>query len=226
MKRLILFGLMGLIGLIGLGTGAWYLASPLFIDEVVDEAFPIEAGAPVQVSQESLDQIEAALGDRLPAALPSAAELADMPVESVAALEADLMAAAAEMPDKTMAEPIPEAIAAEPTAILQGQFQDADSFHQGAGAATVYELPDGARVLRFEEFSVTNGPDLHVILSRHPDPAGQDDIGPDYIDLGSLKGNLGNQNYDIPTDVDLSEYQSIVIYCKPFHVVFSVATLG
>ncbi len=51
-------------------------------------------------------------------------------------------------------------------------------------------------------------------------------MGADMIDLGSLKGNVGDQNYEIPADVDLSEYQSIVIYCQPFHVVFSIATLN
>ncbi|HMQ55964.1 MAG TPA: DM13 domain-containing protein [Anaerolineae bacterium] len=225
MKRLLLIGLMGLIGV---GAGAWYLISPLFIDQVVDEAFPLEVAAPAraQVSQGELDQVQAALGDQLPVELPSAAELADMPVEAVAALEAEIMEAATEIPDKAVADSMPEAVAADPTAVLEGQFQDADSFHQGAGTATIYELPDGAHLLRFEEFSVTNGPDLHVILSKHPNPTSQADIGTDYIDLGSLKGNLGNQNYEIPTGVDLSEYQSIVIYCKPFHVVFSVAALS
>lgn len=225
MKRLLLIGLMGLIGF---GAGAWYLLSPLFVDQVVDEAFPLEvaASARAQVSQGELDQVQAARGDQLPVELPSAADLAEMPGEAVAALETEIMEAAAEMPDKAVADPMPEAVAAGPVAVLQGQFQDADRFHRGAGTATIYELPDGARLLRFEEFSVTNGPDLHVILSKDPDPTSQADIGTDYIDLGSLKGNLGNQNYEIPADVDLSQYQNIVIYCKPFHVVFSVATLS
>ena len=56
-------------------------------------------------------------------------------------------------------------------------------------------------------------------------PADRDELG-DYIDLGSLKGNIGNQNYEIPAGTDLSQYQSIVIYCQPFHVVFATATLG
>ncbi|MEM7336152.1 MAG: DM13 domain-containing protein, partial [Chloroflexota bacterium] len=59
-----------------------------------------------------------------------------------------------------------------------------------------------------------------------PNPLTRDEVGTDYIDLGSLKGNMGNQNYEIPADVDLSQFQSIVIYCQPFHVVFSTATLN
>jgi hypothetical protein len=60
-----------------------------------------------------------------------------------------------------------------------------------------YPLSDGAQVLRFEDFSATNGPDLHVLLATNPAPASRVDLG-DYLDLGSLKGNVGNQNYDIP----------------------------
>jgi hypothetical protein len=63
-------------------------------------------------------------------------------------------------------------------------------------------------------------------LSKHPAPSGRSDIGEDYIDLGSLKGNIGSQNYDIPDNVDLSEYESVVIYCVPFHVVFATAALN
>ncbi|MEM7031214.1 MAG: DM13 domain-containing protein, partial [Chloroflexota bacterium] len=110
--------------------------------------------------------------------------------------------------------------------LKQGSFIDADDFHKGSGAATVYQVPDGQDVLRFEDFSVTNGPDLHVILSSNPNPTSSSDIGDDYIDLGSLKGNMGNQNYEIPADIDLANYQSVVIYCMPFHVVFATATLN
>jgi hypothetical protein len=79
--------------------------------------------------------------------------------------------------------------------------------------------------LRFEDFSVTNGPDLHVLLAVDPAPASREDLG-DYVDLGSLKGNLGSQNYEIPPGTDLSQFKSVVIYCVPFHVVFATATLG
>ena len=189
----------GVIGLIIVGTVGWYLASPLFIDNVVDEEFPLE--------------------------VPSPEELAQMPAEEMEKVEAKVMETAAEMPDKVMDEPMPEA-SDSPTIAVQGQFQDADDFHKGSGSATIYQLPGGRHVLRFENFSATNGPDLHVLLSKHPAPANRDEVGADYIDLGSLKGNVGNQNYDIPAGVDISEYQSVVIYCMPFHVVFATATLG
>jgi hypothetical protein len=103
-------------------------------------------------------------------------------------------------------------------------FQDADDFHQGSGNARIYLLPDGSHVLRLESFMVTNGPDLHVLLATGLLPTGQSDMG-ESIDLGKLKGNLGDQNYEIPLDVNPADYQSVVIYCQPFHVVFSVAQL-
>jgi hypothetical protein len=109
--------------------------------------------------------------------------------------------------------------------VAEGQFAGTDSFHQGSGQAIIYQNGD-QRVLRFEEFSVTNGPDLHVILSKHPASSLRSDVGEDYIDLGSLKGNIGSQNYDIPDDVDLSDYESVVIYCVPFHIVFATAALN
>jgi hypothetical protein len=109
--------------------------------------------------------------------------------------------------------------------ILSGRFEDFDNFHQGSGTATIYELEDGSKILRFEDFEVTNGPDLHVLLVPNSDPANRDDIT-GYLDLGSLKGNIGDQNYDLPADFDTSKYASVAIYCQPFHVIFSVASLG
>lgn len=113
----------------------------------------------------------------------------------------------------------------ELVALSSGQFENADDFHQGSGTATIYELTDGSRVLRFEDFDVTNGPDLKVLLASGTSPGNSEELG-DYIELDGLKGNIGDQNYEIPDDADLSLYSSVVIYCKPFHVVFSVATLG
>ena len=115
---------------------------------------------------------------------------------------------------------------ARAVALKSGQFQDADRFHKGSGAATLYRLQDGSALLRLEEFRVTNGPELHVILTSHPAPSGRDEVhSGDYLDLGKLKGNIGNQNYPLPAAADPSAFSSVVIYCKPFHVIFSVASL-
>ena len=117
-------------------------------------------------------------------------------------------------------------VQSEVALIKTGEFKDADSFHRGSGQATIYSGPDGSFLLRLEDLRVTNGPALHVYLSRHEDPDNPGevkDLG--FVDLGDLKGNRGNQNYPIPSDVDITSYNSVVIYCKPFEVVFSVASL-
>jgi hypothetical protein len=82
-------------------------------------------------------------------------------------------------------------------------------------------------VLRFEDLDVTNGPDLHVILTPVAAASSRDDVhAPGYVDLGGLKGNKGDQNYDVPLDLDLEREWTVVIYCVPFHVIFSTAPLS
>ena len=128
---------------------------------------------------------------------------------------------------------MPEAIAkiqpeasAEPVKLKSGQFRDQDRFHKGSGAATIYRLADGSRLLRLEDFQVTNGPDLRVILTRAQDPEQAGEVtSPGHLELSKLKGNMGNQNYPIPDDADVSSFNSVVIFCKPFKVIFSVAAL-
>ena len=214
-----------IIGLVAAGVVlavGWYLASPLFITNSVDEAFPFEAPDSATLSNMDADEMAALEADFM-AAVPDDETVAQLSEEDRATVtEAVMEAAAVVMSDKEMAEDMP---AAEWIIAASGTFVGADDFHEGEGTAVIFQQGD-QRVLRFEDFRVTNGPDLHVILSKNPNPTDRDDIGDDYIDLGSLKGNVGNQNYDIPADVDLSAYQSVVIYCVPFHVLFSSATVS
>ena len=109
--------------------------------------------------------------------------------------------------------------------LKEGQFQDIDGFHKGTGTATIYQGADGSLLLRLEDFKVTNGPELHVVLSPYEGPqgAGGPLKAPGWVDLGKLKGNIGNQNYPIPDSVDLGMQNSVTIWCKPFNVIFSVA---
>ena len=128
------------------------------------------------------------------------------------------MVTAGESDDATIQDEMPEA---EQVALklLRGEFQDQDAVHKGSGSAFIFELPDGSHVLRFEDFRVTNGPDLHVLISP-------DGTAGSATDLGSLKGNAGNQNYEIPADFDVTSLDSVIIYCSPFRVTFSVAKLA
>lgn len=136
-----------------------------------------------------------------------------------------LPSAPTEAPATPAPAPESEAVAVA-VALSTGSFRDADRFHNGEGTATVYRGPDGSLLLRFEDFKVTNGPDLHVIVSPHPDPQNQAQLKTEgYVDLGKLKGNVGNQNYFFPDGFDADLIGSIVIYCQPFHVIFSVAPL-
>ena len=144
----------------------------------------------------------------------------DMTQEEVEGVMLD----ASEEPDTVENEPMPE-MSQLREVLASGPFRDADDFHRGSGTATLYDLGPEGRFLRLEDFEVTNGPDLHVLLVPNSDPMTRDDVS-GYVDLGSLKGNIGDQNYQIPAGLDLSEYGSVVIYCQPFHVLFSVASLS
>jgi hypothetical protein len=98
--------------------------------------------------------------------------------------------------------------------------------HNTKGTATIYQLSDGKRVLRLTGFETSNGPDVHVYLVATNDANDSDivkQVG--FVELGSLKGNVGDQNYDVPTDADLSKYRAVTIWCKRFGVNFGTAPL-
>ena len=174
----------------------WWLGSPLFLNRTVEEEFPLSANAAVP---EGMTQQQ---------------------VEDTMATLAMMDDEASEAMPEMMAEPAAEAV-------KRGMFRDGDSFHKGSGGAVIYQLPDGSHVLRLDDFRVTNGPDLRVILATHTDPQGRSDVHDgEYVELGKLKGNIGSQNYPIPDDVSVADFGSVIIYCKPFQVVFSVAPLA
>ncbi len=146
---------------------AWYLGSPLFLNQAVNEALPSASAA--QVGQ----------------ATTGAA------------------------------------------ALHTGQFNAIDGLHKGEGTASIYRQRDGNFVLRLDSFKVTNGPDLYVYLSGHPAPTDAAQLHQGgAMEVARLKGNIGSQNYELPADVDISQFRSVVIYCKQFSVIFSTAELS
>jgi hypothetical protein len=209
-NRLRLF-LILLGALLVAATFAFPLWRPLLVREVADERFP---GLSAEQQQGFL-------------ALPTEQQGAFYELMSTAdATMVVGLAQAAVVPDTispTEEQPTPQMT--NPVEVASGVFTEIDPIHKGEGNVSLYQLPDNSRVLRFEDFRVTNGPDLRVILTRNPDPRTPEEVGTDYIELGSLKGNVGNQNYEVPANVDLNTYRGVVIYCFPFRVVFSTAEL-
>ena len=140
----------------------------------------------------------------------------------------EVLEAARGMPDKAMQDAKDEMTApGAPVVLAAGAFRDADAVHRGSGNAGLYRLADGNHVLRLENLDVTNGPDLHVLLVRHPGPDSSSDVTHgNYVDLGPLKGNIGNQNYAVPPGIDPASFGSVVVWCKAFGVLFSAAPLA
>jgi hypothetical protein len=114
--------------------------------------------------------------------------------------------------------------AAAPVALASGSFHSVA--HETKGTATVHRLPDGARVLRLTEFVTSNGPDVRVYLVAAADASDDATVKQaGFVELGKLKGNEGDQNYDIPTDLDLNKYRAVTIWCNRFSVTFGTAPL-
>jgi hypothetical protein len=98
--------------------------------------------------------------------------------------------------------------------------------HPTAGVATIYQTGDKTRVLRFTNFSTSNGPDVHVYMVAADDAkdvATVENAG--FVDLGVIKGNIGDQNYTLANDLDLAKYRAVSIWCKRFSVNFGAAAL-
>ncbi|MEM7082628.1 MAG: DM13 domain-containing protein [Pseudomonadota bacterium] len=186
MKKLLI-----VIGLAVVAAAGWFFVSPLFIDEVIDEAF--------------------------------IAKVATMSDEQKQEIMPDIMDKAANAPDQMNDEAMP---AGGPRLLSKGLFVDADPVHKGSGDALLYALEGGDHLVRFENFRTTNGPALVVYLAEHGAPTSASDVTDGgYIKLGKLKGNVGNQNYPVPSGTDIGKYNSVVIWCELFGVLFSPAAL-
>ena len=93
------------------------------------------------------------------------------------------------------------------------------------GTATIQDV-GGRRVLRLTEFATSNGPDVRVYLVAATDAADNETVTKaGFVELGKLKGNLGDQNYDLPDDLDLTQYRAVTIWCRRFSVNFATAPL-
>jgi pentapeptide MXKDX repeat protein len=114
----------------------------------------------------------------------------------------------------------------KPKTLETGKFHG--KVHKTSGRATVYQETDGKLVLRLTNFKTSNGPDVHVILVATKDA--EDDANflksnNEKIELGKLKGNEGDQNYEIPAGTDLTKFRAVAIYCERFNANFGTAPL-
>jgi len=196
----------------------------LFIDKRVDESLPtgvatvsssiapaptsIPAAAAPAVASTSATTVTAAAST--PATVPAVAQTSPPTTVPAVAQTIPPPTVAATTPPPSEAAAVPAEPA--PTSFTSGE-------HTTTG--TVRRLTvDGKSVLRFEDLSTSNGPDVHVYLSP-----GADGYADGAINIATLKGNKGNQNYEIPDGVDLTRYRSVVIWCKRFSVAFGQAPL-
>lgn len=179
----------------------WFQPQALFFDRVVDEDFP------------TVDEPEVAAGDA-----PDEADAID-DADTTDDMDDAAPGDALEDGDDEQATPT------EPVAVASGDFESRNRYTV-TGAATAFELPDGSRTLRLEPFESTNGPDLYVYLTAADHADSDEALDADFVDLGELRGNIGNQNYDIPDEVDLAVYDTVVIWCRRFTSSFGAADLS
>ena len=127
--------------------------------------------------------------------------------------------AASDRPDTTTADTETSAS----TDVASGQFVSRE--HHTAGVVRVIAHGDGRRTIRLEGLDTSNGPDLYVYLSANRAHGPEGEFDDDYVSLGRLKGNQGDQNYDVPPGVDVTRLGTVVIWCDRFNAVFGAADL-
>ena len=184
----------------------WFQPHKLFTDDRFDEALPgLAAEAPST-------------------AAPGTTRTTVAPTTTTVPADAEPETPATAPATTTTTTPPTTSAPAGPIVLHESEFVEVG--HAGTGRVLVVELETGSRVIRFEDLDVENGPDLRVILSRSPLVGDRDayDDG-DFADLGVLKGNQGNQNYEIPDGVDLDEFQTVAIWCRRFNYTFNAATV-
>jgi hypothetical protein len=191
----------------------------LFIDDTVDEAGPVFA------SGASADGVDTgSTGSTVPSSEPPEPP----PVSSDATAEPDDIrqdVGAAETPVAVAGGEPDGGVTTEIVTLYRGTFGPRS--HPGEGVASVLTDGSAQRFLRFEQFATDNGPDLNVYLTTADADADEGDFDDDgeYVDLGNLKGNIGDQNYEIPPDVDLARFDTVVVWCVRFGVAFTTADL-
>ena len=118
----------------------------------------------------------------------------------------------------------PPSAPAEPVDLAVGTFVSRE--HDTVGTVRVVQLPDGQVLVRLEGFETSNGPALYVYLSQNPAEGTEAAFDDEFVDLGALKGNVGDQNYAVPAGIDAAGFTSVVIWCDRFDAAFGAADLA
>ncbi|MCA9913764.1 MAG: DM13 domain-containing protein, partial [Anaerolineae bacterium] len=106
-------------------------------------------------------------------------------------------------------------------------FTPVDAVRSAEGTLTIYQLPTQERFLRIEaDFRSSRAPNIHIILTRNPDPMDERGVGFDYIEIGELHANVGAQVYDLPPTVDFSRYPILALYSPEYDAVLATATIA
>jgi hypothetical protein len=215
---------------------SYYLLSPLWTRTTVVEESPLAVASGLMPQQATSTAEPAATATAVPPTPsptteptpPSAVDPQSTPLPAQPAATETVVApptpepAATVTPEPTAEptpEPEPEPTEFVPYVVRAGEFVGADEFHFGSGTVLLIATAADQFVVRLEEFSVRNGPDLFVYLSTNPDGWSED-----ALNLGELRATDGSLNYDVPAGVDVSQYQSVVIWCRAFAVLFSTAS--
>ncbi len=183
----------------------------LFIDDTVDEDGPVFDSGVAAVTDDSVE---------------SAVEAVAPPVaEAPSATDVPVAPDSTDAPVSTEAPVVTEPPAPQIVTLASGGFIPRGRY-SGEGTAVVLNDGTEQRFLRFENFSTDNGPDLRVYLSASDANADGGTFDDDFVDLGVLKGNIGDQNYEISPEVDLSVYDTVVVWCVRFSTPFTAADLA
>lgn len=163
------------------------------------------------------------IDDRVEEPIPVAA-VADPPASSTSAASTSASAgAAAGAPSTSPSTAPPSTAPPEPAELARGEFVSLD--HGTSGVARVLELSDGTLIVRLEGLDTSNGPDLYVYVTATPAGGEESAFDDEYVNLGRLKGNQGDQNYDLPPGTDLARFPTVLIWCDRFDSAFGAADL-
>ena len=214
MRKGVKIGITAAIVIIIIGVGAYYLASPLFISTEVNEPLPTSAVESeayqkfiTMSEEEKLDIAKQMSPEEREDIMTSASKINNSIDESMDQVQ------------QQQQQQTQNTITTASTLRTGSFFGVGDGIHNAEGEAKVIPFQDGdSNILRLENLRVTNGPDLYVYLAT-------DKTASDFVNIGKLKANNGNQNYDIPAGTDLTKYDTVLIWCRPFSVLFGSAEL-